>query len=143
LIGVKDKGLSRAAVKACEGMGYKLAINTAGPSGLCFLWRLMHNMGKVGVSYGENVPSKMWMCRGWNLRSKKSKIKNMKTAMGFYKTTKECMVLYDDVAKNVRYVIAAGFQAIKVNHDSQGISAAESAAGLAKLKGCYSCARTK
>jgi hypothetical protein len=142
LMGVKDKGLSRAAVKACEKMGYKIAINTALPSGLCGLSRLLHNFGKAGVTYGKNVKKDMWMCRGWHMCGQKAKIANMKTAMGFYNTTKECMVLYDDNAKNVKSVIGAGFQAIKVNHDKQGISAAESAAGLAMLKSCYGCTYT-
>jgi phosphoserine phosphatase len=57
LIGVEDKRLSRAAVKACEDMGYKLAINTAAPSGLCDVSRVFHNMGRSGVIYGKNVPN--------------------------------------------------------------------------------------
>jgi hypothetical protein len=143
LIGVEDKDLSRAAVKACEEMGFKLAINTTTPSGLCGLKRFFHDLISAGVSYGKNVPNDMWMCRGMNFRGKKAKTDNMKTAMEFYNTTKECMVLYDDNAKDVRYVNHAGFQAIKVNHDSQGISAAESAAGLAMLKGCFGCKPTE
>jgi hypothetical protein len=79
------------------------------------------------------------MCRGWNLSGRKAKAANMKTAMRFYNTTKKCMVLFDDNAKNVKYVIGKGFQALKVNHNSRGISAAESAAGLAMLKGCNGC----
>jgi hypothetical protein len=64
LIGVKNTSLSRMAVKACEDAGYKLAVNTAEPSGLCAVWRLIKNAARSGVSYGENVPKKMWMCRG-------------------------------------------------------------------------------
>jgi hypothetical protein len=57
LIGVEDKRLSRAAVKACEDMGYKLAISTTTPSGLCGLSHYLHNMISAGVSYGKNVPN--------------------------------------------------------------------------------------
>jgi phosphoglycolate phosphatase-like HAD superfamily hydrolase len=64
LIGVKNTSLSRMAVKACEDAGYKLAVNTAEPSGLCAAWRVIQNAPRSGVSYGENVPKKMWMCRG-------------------------------------------------------------------------------
>jgi hypothetical protein len=143
LVGVRDKDLSRAAVKACEDMGFKLAINTTTPSGLCSLMRFLHGMEGAGLHYGKNVPNDMWMCRGWNFRGKKAKTENMRTAMDFYKTTKECMVLYDVNAKDVRYVNHAGFQAIKVNHNKKGISAAESAAGLAMLKGCFGCVSTE
>ncbi len=59
LIGVKNTSLSRMAVKACEDAGYKLAVNTAEPSGLCAAWRVIQNAPRSGVSYGENVPKKM------------------------------------------------------------------------------------
>jgi hypothetical protein len=85
----------------------------------------------------------MWMCRGWRLREKKAKISNMKTAMGYYRTTKQCMVLFDDDATNVRYVIGARFNAIRVSNDAQGISAAESAEGLAMLESCDGGAQTE
>jgi hypothetical protein len=142
LIGVKNTSLSRAAVKACEDAGYKLAINTAEPSGLCALWRVIKNAPRSGVSYGKNVPKKMWMCRGLNLWSTKSKIANMKTAMAYYKTTKKCMVLFDDNAENVKAVTGAGFQGIQINRSGQGISFDDRAAGLAKLKGCDGRAKT-
>jgi hypothetical protein len=90
-----------------------------------------------GVIYGGNIPKKMWMCRGWHLVEKNAKIANMKRAMSYYHTTKECLVLFDNSIKNVGAVIGAGFHGIQVNHDGQGISAADSAAGLAKLKGCH------
>ena len=143
LILVKDRSLSRAAVKACEDAGYKLAINTAEPSGLCLAWSMIQDAPKSGVSYGENVPKSMWMCRGFHFFQKNAKIANMKTAMAYYKTTKECMVLYDDNAGNVKAVIGAGFQGMNINHDGQGISAADGAAGLAKLKGCDGVAKTQ
>jgi hypothetical protein len=57
LVGVEDKRLSRAAVKACENMGYKLAISTTTPSGLCGVQRMLHGMISAGVSYGKNVPN--------------------------------------------------------------------------------------
>jgi hypothetical protein len=53
------------------------------------------------------------------------------------------MVLFDDDATNVRYVIGAGFKALIVYKDSQGISAAESAEGMAMLEGCDGGAETE
>jgi hypothetical protein len=138
----KDKSLSKAAVKACEDAGYKLAINTAEPNGFCLAWSKFQNAPRSGVSYGKNVPKEMWMCRGLHFHQTKSKIANMVKAMAYYKTTKECMVLYDDNAGNVEAVIGAGFQGMHINHDGQGISAADGAAGLAKLKGCDGFAKT-
>jgi hypothetical protein len=133
---------SAQAVKACEDAGYKLAVNTAEHSALCVASRKIKDAARSGVSYGENVPKNMWMCKGWHLFASGSKIANMKTAMAYYKTTKECMVLFDDKAQNVVAVSGAGFQAIQVNHSGQGISFAEKAAGLAKLKGCDGRAKT-
>jgi hypothetical protein len=124
-------------------MGYKLAINTAQPTGLCCFIRMVQNTERAGVVYGKNVPTKMWMCRGWRLREKKAKISNMKSAMAYYRTTKKCMVLFDDDATNVRYMIGAGFNAVKVSIDAVGISAAESAEGLAMLEGCDCGAKTE
>jgi hypothetical protein len=63
--------------------------------------------------------------------------------MGYYSTKKQFMVLFDDDATNVRYVIGAGFKALIINKDSQGISAAESAEGLAMLEGCDGGAQTE
>jgi hypothetical protein len=67
----------------------------------------------------------------------------MKTVLGYYRTTKQCMVLFDDDATNVRYVIGVGFNAVRVSNDAQGISAAESAVGLAMLEGCDGGAQTE
>jgi hypothetical protein len=143
LTGVKNTSLTTQAVKACEDAGYKLAVNTAETNGLCALARVIQKGYRSGVSYGENVPKKMWMCRGWHLTSKGSKIANMKTAMAYYKTTKQCMVLFDDKAENVKAVTSAGFQGIQVNINGQGISFGEKRAGLAKLKGCNGRAKNR
>jgi hypothetical protein len=90
LTNVMNKNLSKAAVKACEDREYKIAINTAECSVFCQMMRMVRHEDTSGVTYGGNVPKKMWMCRGWNLLEKSAKIANMKKAMLYYHTTKEC-----------------------------------------------------
>jgi hypothetical protein len=133
---------SAQAVKACEDAGYKLALNTAVANGLCGAKAVIKNAPKSGMSCGENVPKEMWMCRGKHLTSTGAKIANMKTAMAYYKTTKECMVYFDAKEDDVEAVTGAGFKGILVSLSGQGIVFAEREYGLAMIKGCDGRANT-
>ena len=136
LIMVKNKQLSRDAVKACRDKGFGIAINTAEPTPICSVWQWVQGAKDAGVEKGVNVPTEMWMCRGMHLHKTSGKIANMKTAMKYYNSSAACMVLFDDKTSNVSAIRGAGFKAQQINRDGQGISASELTTALNQIRGC-------
>ena len=106
LLGV-DKSRSNAAVKACEAAGYKLALDTAEPPGVCEAWAGWR-LESVGLYINKNLPWDMFQCRA-HFHKGKSKVTNMVNAMNYYGSNKSCTLLFDDNQDNINAVLGAGF----------------------------------